>query len=265
MAEAETGDRSKETPAFEPMSFGMILDRAIQLYLRNFGLVIGVTIVPQLAASLLSFAGSSVLMRSQSGPAWLAFLLLTLVSTVAGSLSTGAVTVAVSGRYLGREVAIGSCYRAVVRKLARIVGIRLLAGLLVGLGLLLLVVPGIIWAVAFSLVTPVIMLEGPSETRVLKRSRLLTKGFRWQILGLFVLYLLVVYGLVFFGTVLARLTGGGIPGMYSSAPIARLVNLLSGVFLGPFAGILTVLIYYSQRIRKEGYDLQLLAEALASE
>lgn len=263
MAEGETRDRSVDTPSFEPMSFGMILDRAIQLYLRNFGLLIGVTVVPQLAASLLSFAGGSVLSRSQSARAWLTFLLITLASTVLTSLSTGAVTVAVSGRYLGREVAIGSCYRAVVRKLARILGARLLAGLLVGVGLLLLVVPGIFWAVAFSLVVPVIMLEGRPEMRVLKRSRLLTKGFRWQILGLFVLYLLVVYGLVFLGIVLAGITGGGPPGMYGSAPIARLVNLLSGVFLGPFAGILTVLIYYNQRIRKEGYDLQLLAEALA--
>jgi uncharacterized membrane protein len=181
------------------------------------------------------------------------------------AINTGAVTVAISGRYLGREVSIGPCYRAAFRKVGTIIGAWIVAGILIGLGFFMLVFPGVIWALSFCLITPIVMVEGLPAGQSRKRSRELTKGFRWQTLGLFLIYLLVVYGLYFIVTLVTRLFVGSMPGLDSTSFIARLINLAVQVVLAPFSRILTVLIYYNQRIRKEGFDLELLAEALAEE
>jgi len=45
-------------------------------------------------------------------------------------------------------------------------------------------------------------------------------------------------------------------------PLSMIAGGLSGAFAGPFYAIALVLIYYDVRVRKEGYDLQLMVEAL---
>jgi hypothetical protein len=45
---------------------------------------------------------------------------------------------------------------------------------------------------------------------------------------------------------------------------SALINLLS-IFLTPLGIIAAILLYYDMRIRKEGFDLEMLSRALASE
>jgi len=69
----------------------------------------------------------------------------------------------------------------------------IIASVLIGLGTLFFVVPGIILAVAFYLIYPVAVLEQHSASETLSRSYQLTKGFRWKILGAaFVVWLLTM-------------------------------------------------------------------------
>jgi hypothetical protein len=46
---------------------------------------------------------------------------------------------------------------------------------------MLLVIPGIICAVWFALVDPIVAIEADEQNKVLRRSRELTEGFRWEI------------------------------------------------------------------------------------
>ncbi len=246
----------KETPAFEPMSFGMILDRAIQLYSRNFLLLVGISAVPEVLLSFSNLAGARTpVLNLLIMPAYL------LLSAVA----TAAVAVAISARHLGREVTIAQCCTAAFRKLGTLLGAWILTGLQIAAGFLLVLVPGIIWALSYCLLTPVIMLEGLSAVDSRKRSWELTKGSRWQIFGLYLVYLLVSYGLVFLVGLVSRLTAGAVTGQGVISPLAQLISLAGRVLLAPFGGIVTVLIYYNQRIRKEGFDLELLAESLGEQ
>jgi hypothetical protein len=54
MSKSDTLNHETDIPAFEPMSFGMILDRAIQLYVRNFSLLVGITVIPQVLTFLIN-------------------------------------------------------------------------------------------------------------------------------------------------------------------------------------------------------------------
>ena len=258
MSKPDASDRETRAPAFELMSFGMILVRAIQVYARNFRLLVGITAIPTVLLFLLNLARSQV--STQGSPAsellWLPISLL--ASLLLQAISTGAVTVAISGRYLGREVSIGLCFQAAFQKLEPLLGAWIVAGLEIILGSILLVVPGIILAVSFCLIAPIIMLEGLPAGRSRWRSQELTRGSRWQIFGLF-----LIYYIVYIVAIALTFIGGTPFQLSSTSPVASLFNLASQLILAPFTGILTVLIYYNQRIRKESFNLEQLAEAMA--
>ena len=75
---------------------------------------------------------------------------------------------------------------------------HLLAGLIILLGLILLIVPGIYFIIRFSMVR-FLVLEGAGIKGSLKKSGELTEGIKWQLLGfLIVLCLVNLLGLLFF-------------------------------------------------------------------
>ena len=60
--------------------------------------------------------------------------------------------------------------------MGRLIGASILAGLVICLGFVLLIVPGVIWALWFMLVSSVAVLEGIGGSRALGRSRELMRG-----------------------------------------------------------------------------------------
>ena len=61
------------------------------------------------------------------------------------------------------------------------------------LGFVLLIVPGVLLALAWSVVSPVIVLEGASPIESFRRSANLTRGSRGAILGFWLIYLVAVF------------------------------------------------------------------------
>jgi len=77
-------------------------------------------------------------------------------------------------RYL-ESMAVG------LRNWGRLAIVRLLAGLLIALGLIALVVPGVVLLVRYALLDAVVVLEGAGTDKARRRSAELTAGTRWQI------------------------------------------------------------------------------------
>jgi len=67
------------------------------------------------------------------------------------------------------------------RNWGRLFVAQLLAGLLIGLGFIALVVPGVVLLVRYALLDEVVVLEGAGTDRARRRSTELTTGVRWQI------------------------------------------------------------------------------------
>src|SRR6185503_5406541 len=78
---------------------------------------------------------------------------------------------------------INESYRWGLGKLIKLLLCAIASGVLIGLGFVCLIIPGIILFLAFQLVYPIAVLEGGSITETLQRSYNLTKGHRWNILG----------------------------------------------------------------------------------
>ena len=203
-------------------------------------------------------------------------------------LAEAATTRAVSDRYLDRETSVEVSYAAALRRLGPLVlqslillvGTGVTFGVLTALvvalslagggggaalGVLLLLLPAVGFAifvyVRTSLAPPAIVLEGLSGTRGLARSWNLVRGFGWRMLGIRLLLGLIT-GII-----------GGVVGVLIALPsvgldansrflLQQVGTAVAAVFVSPVTYIGVTLLYYDARIRKEGFDIEMLARSL---
>ena len=130
-------------------------------------------------------------------------------------------------------------------------------------GILLLVVPGLILLVVWSVAIPALVGEHRGIPSALRRSRDLTKGVRWQIFGLilFIIVFSVGSGLVMerlaipFGIDPDTLDG------WHAVPFGFSVfRMVLSIPLDSFASMLSVSLYVELRMWKDGLSADRLAE-----
>lgn len=198
----------------------------------------------------------------------LAVALVALVSVllfiaVVYPIAIGATTFAVGEIYLGREVTVGDCFARAFDRLWQLILVQTSVGLRVLLGMMLFVVPGLIWLLSYSVAVPVALLElqrhKPAST-AMERSKELTDGHRWQIfLAVFVMGIVTGIGSAAAGAVAAMIPGDGMLSTALGSVLSSLIEML----LTPLGLVLNVLIYYDLRIRKEGFDLEMLSGSVS--
>ncbi len=93
------------------------------------------------------------------------------------------------GGMTGTPIDLRTCLRRSVGHILPLLAIFVLYFLAVWFGAILLVVPGVMLAVAFSMVAPARVLEGAGVLQAFGRSRSLTRGNRWRITGLLLIYM----------------------------------------------------------------------------
>ena len=271
---------------FEPMSVSRILDRTFALYRRNFLRFITVVAVIQVPLALISLIWLSMLMQgmpdrsaAQVGAARYqapettllammggSYVILLLTSVVGNALCQGALARSVSEAYLGNEVTVGQTFRSVLPRLLTLIGASILVGLVVGLGFMLLVVPGVIFALWFFMTTPSIVVENLGATAGMSRSKALAAGNLGKVFAVGALVLLISFAvtmpLSWVATMVSTLFFGGNTTLMMF--LSQSAKLIGGVLAAPIGAAAAILLYYDLRIRKEGFDLQMLAQSMAS-
>lgn len=158
----------------------------------------------------------------------------------------------------GRRASFGDCLATGVNSFLPVAAIGLLSALGIGLGFILLIVPGIILAIGWSIAVPVRVVERKPVFEVFERSWHLTSGHRWALVGLFVV---VGIGSAVFQMLVAPLNGitlgTSTPGGASIVFIAAtaIVKILVSMFGATMVGV----IYYELRSVKEGIGPEALA------
>jgi hypothetical protein len=240
-----------------PLSTGEILDGALALLRRHFALLFGIAVVceglPTAVDVYVDLAGGSA---AHPGLA----LLDRLLNAVGTLLVTGATVRAVSQAYLGRVPEVGDAIRYAGDKLGAVFGATVVSGLVVLLATLALVIPGIVVFCGYSVAGQVAALEPlHSTTEALGRSWNLTKGFKGKALVLwvvsFALILVVVMAVGFLGGVMAGAVG-------AFEPVVTVLLALVTLLVYPLISCVFTLFYYDLRVRKEGFDLEVLSEQL---
>ncbi len=255
----------------EPMSTGQILDRTLKLYSRNWSLLLGISAVLTLPVVGIMIAlnyYTQYALQTENGSGLMIGGLLNLVviciyGFVTYPLAQGASTFAISERYLNKEVGVGQAIGFGWRRLGTLFNVSVSIGLRVFLGMLLLIVPGIVWACTYIAAIPAVMIEGCKARDGMSRSRELSLGRRKSVFGILVAIwaLSFVIDLSFYFAIDLSLGAktfiGGL--LYTVASQGVVVLLM------PVGVIAATLLYYDFRIRKEGFDLEMLQQAMSAD
>lgn len=151
----------------------------------------------------------------------------------------------------GKKPDFGDSVQIAIQCLLPTIGIGILVALGAGLASLLLLVPGIILWLGWSVSVPVLVQERLGVFGSMSRSRVLTKGNRWSLFGLFVI--LAILSMVIqavLGTVV-YIFGGIIGSVLSAAVSAVMATIMSTA---------TAVSYVELRQAKEGTSVDELAE-----
>ena len=259
-----------------PLSIGETIDAVFTIYRSHFVVlitIVAVVLVPiLLLQGILELAFINNLVETDpeditslgdifSPGAVVASFLLGLLGWAANALASGAVVKAVSDTYLGREPDWRQSIQFALTKLAPLMLGSLLFGIGVAFGLVLLIVPGIILAVSWAVFAPAIIIEDAGATGGLGRSWQLIGGRRWPVFGTFVvLYVIILVVSAIFSLILGGLLQAGSGGDYTFGN--TILDIVVGVLTAPLLAIATVVVYFDLRVRKEAFDVQLLAQQI---
>ena len=125
-----------------------------------------------------------------------------------------------------------------------------LAGLLTMLGLMLLLVPGLIFSTLWFVSLPVCVVERLGPWTSLDRSRDLTKGHRWKVFGLAVLLLI--------GSFVSSVVEPWVTAATSAVVGVVGALMWTGIWTA-FTAIITIVTYHDLRLVKEGTDIEQVA------
>lgn len=253
------------SPRFEPMTAGVLLDRAFRLYTGNFSLMLGIVAAAYVPFYLIMLVLESSLGGLRTRTLELSTLLFQLVflilwASIAFPVASGATTYAISERYLGNHVTIGEALRRGLSHFWPLSIAQITATIRVIFGFMLLIIPGILWMLSYSLIVPAIVVEGQRALPSLRRSRDLIKGYRGKafciVLVVNLLQVVLAGGVnMIAGLLFSSESAGG-------AVLGSALNNLLSIFLTPLGIIAAILLYYDMRIRKEGFDLEMLSRSL---
>jgi hypothetical protein len=212
---------------------------------------------------------------------------------------TGAIVRAAADAYLGRQPTVFGSYRTALPKIHSILWVTILTllavivwfipafGVLapamfgqaspetvfgaVFLFIVLGLVPAIFFYLRFAFATSIVVVEDIRGTKAMGRSWRLVRGLTWKVLGvtllagLIMIALFLVVGLLFAAISIPFLQGsieagqGPGPGFFA---LNTAVSAIATTLVTPVFTLVTVLLYFDARIRKEGFDLAVMAEQL---
>jgi hypothetical protein len=247
--------------ALRPRSTTELIDAAVQLLRQHYMEIVTASAIFLIPAFILRLFMPDVRAGQLPVGQQLSTVALGAAITVIFSVvSTAAVVVVISDSYLGREVSIVSAVQRVIDRFWSVLGAALLQTILTGIGFLFFVIPGVLCVAWFFAGTAVVVIEGKTATAALGRSRQLAAGSVGRILGVLLLTVLIVATIEIIALFLV-----GIAGVFIHAGTALTVlgGNLASLLIYPFFTVVITLLYYDLRIRKEGFDLEVMATELA--
>ena len=243
-------------PPLLPKGVGDILNAAFtlyKLYWTKFITIVAVIAIPltiiQYGIAYGALSGGGIAQTISVS------FLSGLVGVLISALLTGAVTRAAAGSVVGYAVSVEDSYGYALKKVLSIVWVGLLFGLLVGLGFIALVIPGLFLLVKLAVSLPALVVEDKRGSQALGRSWDLTTGFFWHVAGTVALAFLI--SIVVSGVIQALFISTG---WFSRALAAAAAQIVTA----PFTSLVGVLIYLDLRARKESLTSDRLRSELAA-
>jgi hypothetical protein len=227
-----------------------IVDAAIEVYRRNpvhFMLLTTLVHAPWLILQI-------VLVGNAPPTANITTSLMISMGTFVSYFLMGAVVVQMaSDLYLGRETDAFEAIRRVGWRLSTAFVVSLIQAFLIGFGLVLLLLPAVYWSALYFAVIPVVVLERKSVFAAFGRSSELSRDLK--------LHILSALGLVFLIRMAVTIGAVIIVNIVPQPIVQHVLSTLVSIIVYPLVGITDALLYYDVRIRREGFDIEMMAAA----
>ena len=271
-------------PHLRPLGIGEILDVGIKIYTRNaptlFKIVVFVVLPAQIVVNAVeasalprnvqlsgggfSPTGTDTITGRDLGVFLTGYGVALLIGFVAAQLAQAGCFRAVADAYLGEEVGWRSSLRYALRRLPALIVLAIASAVFTAIGFLLCILPGIYLWGAFYVAVPVLLVEGSRPLRSLGRSRELVRGRWWG-----------TFGVALIGTLLVSIVSFALSGLIVGVALANpgrntvtgfalntFATTLGSMLSTPAAAAFATVLYIDLRVRKEGFDLLLLARRL---
>src|SRR5262249_52909427 len=151
-------------------------------------------------------------------------------------------------KYLGLPVSFAAAYAAVLRRAHHLLAAFALSAAAVAAGSCACILPGVVIAVGLAFAPPIVTLEKLSAPRALTRAWHLSRGDRFRVLGVVLLASIATTSIWATSSLCAHW-------LFRSDLAIELFTQLIGRLALPVAQVTLVLIYFDNRVRKEGFDL----------
>lgn len=220
------------SPRTNRIRVGEVISETFSIYGRNFGVLIAsaivVFVIIGLVAGLLQTGGAVLV------------LLAAIVRLAGHALYTGFVVKLVADVRDGRrDQSVGDLFASAAPAILSLVVFGILFGIGVGIGFVLVVIPGLILLTFWSVGAPAIVVEGAGPIEAFGRSWRLVRGDAWSVFGtlLVVLLIVIVIGVVL--SAIATPIGDGaivVANIISSAITAPIFSLAVSVMFFNLGG-----------------------------
>jgi len=262
-------------------NIGEVIATGVRTLNQGWIKLIGLTILPWVLAYALAFAGVFAAIGfsiaapgrvAVPGPGafFLLFALFVLIG-IAYFVCQAALVFGVVEQLRGRSYSFGRAISVGTSRIGRMIGIGLIVilayvGIVLALGLLGAILPRFLTLIlagaafligapmvicAFFVLFPVASVEENGVFGSFGRSRFLTRGYRWPILGLLLVLVLAMAAL---NLLVAYIVQAALPIL-----VGALVNFVIGVWLTTLFSVIIAVAYFRLRYLKEGINLDEIA------
>ena len=283
-----------ETQRFQQRSVSELLDASVRLTKAHYKPLLALSAIAYIPVILVGLVAPQPIPGEELTPEQteqlfrsVLYLIIPLLWYV---IAWTAMIVFAAGAYTGRETTAGAALRQVLRRTPTLLGatfLKWLVILAIGVVLILIssmllgavtvaaggtaavtIIMGVLIAVVtlaivfiltarFFFVGTAVALESAGARQSVKRSAALTRGETWRVVKAIVLFYVLI--------IAVWLTLYAVGGIFTDNPIINnAMGQLSFIFTFQLIPTVTALLYYDLRIRKEGYDLELMAQSLGT-
>lgn len=241
-------DLGRERSALEILRTALVMYRRYPLLFAT--LAVGVIAPYELAR--LAVTGVGPLGNGKSGDEGTLLLFELIYYVLVGPLISALHVHAVIEIGEGRRPRIGPVALRGLGVLAVVVAAEIVAGVLIGLGFIALIVPGIVLSLRWSVVAQTAAVDHEGWMPALRRSAQLTAGHYWHIFR-------VLLAIGFLTFLIAAIAGALAGGGHNTSVASVLIGIVVYTLIASFGALTLAVLYFDLRAREAGPRLDPLA------
>ena len=246
---------AQPAPASGTFSVGGVLKRSFSTYFANFVPFTILALILYLPTLIYGFSSIDELETGIASGDPTGDIIIGLISFILTYILVGALVYGTVQYLSGQRPGLGAIVSRGMVTIGPVIVIAFLLSLVLSIGFVLLIVPGIFLTVAYAVVIPAAVVERAGIIGSFKRSWALTKGYRWPVLGILLILVVIIFVVAF----LVGAAGGVVVVMTDDFTTLIFVNYVISAFSGALMSVAIAVTYHDLRVAKEGVSTAQIA------